>query len=69
MLEEWTVAEQCTLGNRVSVSGQASIFEGTAAGIDSEGRLVVRLDDGTERTVAAGDVTILKSYKAPQVKV
>jgi biotin-(acetyl-CoA carboxylase) ligase len=36
------------------------MLEGLAQGIDAEGRLIVRRDDGTVRTVAAGDVTILK---------
>ncbi len=49
-----------TSGNRVVVSGQGVTFSGLAQGIDREGRLKVRLDDGEVRTVAAGDVTIVK---------
>ena len=49
-----------TIGNRIAMSGAGEIFEGMAQGIDAEGRLIVKLDDGTVRAVAAGDVTILK---------
>jgi BirA family biotin operon repressor/biotin-[acetyl-CoA-carboxylase] ligase len=49
-----------TTGKRVSVGGQGETFSGVAQGIDVEGRLIVRLDDGSTRTVAAGDVTIVK---------
>jgi biotin-(acetyl-CoA carboxylase) ligase len=44
----------------VAVGGLGETLEGLAQGIDSEGRLIIRLDDGAIRTVAAGDVTILK---------
>ncbi|WP_322797344.1 biotin--[acetyl-CoA-carboxylase] ligase [Tepidiforma sp.] len=47
------------LGRRVIIDtpgGQR--YEATAARIDSTGALVVRLDDGTEETVTAADVTL-----------
>ena len=59
ILEEWTKMN-VTVGNRVAVGGASEILEGLAQGIDHEGRLLLRLDNGTIRTVAAGDVTILK---------
>jgi len=49
-----------TLGRRVIISGAGEALEGLAQGLDTEGRLIVKLDDGTTRTVAAGEVTILK---------
>jgi biotin-(acetyl-CoA carboxylase) ligase len=49
-----------TVGNRVAVSGLGETLEGLAQGIDQEGRLIITLDDGNRRRVAAGDVTILK---------
>jgi BirA family transcriptional regulator, biotin operon repressor / biotin---[acetyl-CoA-carboxylase] ligase len=49
-----------TLGSRVTISGAGEALEGLAQGLDTEGRLIITLDDGTTRTVAAGDVTILK---------
>jgi BirA family biotin operon repressor/biotin-[acetyl-CoA-carboxylase] ligase len=49
-----------TLGKRVTVSGAGADFTGIARGVDQEGRLLVRLSDGTLRQVAAGDVTIAK---------
>jgi BirA family biotin operon repressor/biotin-[acetyl-CoA-carboxylase] ligase len=59
ILKEWGELN-ATIGSRVAVSGSGETLEGLAQGIDREGRLVLRLDDGTTQIVAAGDVTILK---------
>ncbi len=59
VLREWG-ALNMTIGKRVAVSGLRETLEGLAQGIDHEGRLIIRQDDGTKHTVAAGDVTILK---------
>lgn len=59
VLREWERLN-ITLGNRVAVSGGGRTLEGLAQGIDSEGRLILELDDDSLRQVAAGDVTLLK---------
>ncbi len=59
VLREW-MSLNMTVGSRVQVSGAGRIVEGLAQRIDSEGRLVIRQDDGSIQTVAAGDVTIVK---------
>ena len=59
VLGEWEELN-VTIGRRVSVGGPREALEGLAQGIDHEGRLIVKLDDGSLRQVAAGDVTILK---------
>jgi BirA family biotin operon repressor/biotin-[acetyl-CoA-carboxylase] ligase len=59
ILTEWKTLN-ITTGNRVAISGAGEILEGVAQGIDDEGRLVIRQDNGSVRTVAAGDVTIVK---------
>jgi BirA family biotin operon repressor/biotin-[acetyl-CoA-carboxylase] ligase len=59
VLEEWKQLN-LTIGNRVTVSNGDMFLEGLAQGVDNEGRLIIRRDDGTTRTVAAGDVTIIK---------
>jgi BirA family biotin operon repressor/biotin-[acetyl-CoA-carboxylase] ligase len=59
VLEEWKKLN-VTVGNRITVSGASEAINGLAQGVDRDGRLIVRLDDDTIRTVAAGDVTILK---------
>lgn len=59
VLREWKTLN-VTTGNRVAISGAGEVLEGLAEGIDDEGRLIIRLDDGNLRTVAAGDVTIVK---------
>ena len=59
MLREWE-ALNTTIGRKVAVSGLSETLEGLAQGIDSEGRLIIKLEDGSVRQVASGDVTILK---------
>ena len=59
VLAEWK-ALNVTIGKSVAVSGSGDTFQGLAKDIDDEGRLVVEVADGTMRTVAAGDVSILK---------
>jgi BirA family biotin operon repressor/biotin-[acetyl-CoA-carboxylase] ligase len=59
VLREWEQLNM-TIGKRVAVSGLGETLEGLAQGIDSEGRLIIRFNDGSVKTVAAGDVTILK---------
>ena len=59
VLSEWKTLN-LTLGNRVVVSGAGDTLDGVAQGVDNDGRLIIRLDDGAIRTVAAGDVTMKK---------
>jgi BirA family biotin operon repressor/biotin-[acetyl-CoA-carboxylase] ligase len=59
VLREWETLNM-TLGKRVTVVGLGETSEGTAQGIDHDGRLILKLDDGSLRQVAAGDVTIVK---------
>ncbi len=59
VIREWETLNMTT-GSRVAVSGLGETITGLAQGIDREGRLIITLDDGGIRTVAAGDVTILK---------
>jgi BirA family biotin operon repressor/biotin-[acetyl-CoA-carboxylase] ligase len=49
-------ARLVTLGRRVRVTVPDGTLEGLALDVDAEGSLIVRLDDGTRRTVRAGDV-------------
>ncbi len=57
VLSEWKKLN-VTIGNRVTVRSLKDTREGLAQGIDREGRLVIRLDDGSEVHVASGDVTL-----------
>ena len=47
-----------TVGRRVRVSAPDGAVEGVAEGVDDEGALLLRLDDGTWRTLHAGAVTL-----------
>jgi BirA family biotin operon repressor/biotin-[acetyl-CoA-carboxylase] ligase len=53
-----TYAERClTLGREVSVTlPGGEVATGTARGVDHDGRLVLETEDGTTRTVSAGDI-------------
>ncbi len=59
VLREWQKLN-VTLGSRIRVTGAGENLEGFAKGIDEDGRLIIRLDDGSARLVAAGDVSIIK---------
>ena len=46
-----------TIGKRVAVRDGAETVEGQALRVDFDGALILRLDDGTQRRVLAGDIT------------
>lgn len=48
------------LGERVEIVSFGEYFVGVAEDIDSDGALVVRLDDGTRRKVVVGDLKVLR---------
>ncbi len=57
VIPQWLAS--CRMVNRtISVSQQGTVFSGTVKGLSPEGGLVLQTD-GLERTVFAGDVTIL----------
>jgi BirA family biotin operon repressor/biotin-[acetyl-CoA-carboxylase] ligase len=49
-----------TIGQRVRVQGPAGSMEGTAAGVDDAGRLLLRRPGGETLALAAGDVVHLR---------
>jgi BirA family biotin operon repressor/biotin-[acetyl-CoA-carboxylase] ligase len=55
--DEWA-GRLVTLGRRVTVSGPGRKVAGVAEGVNADGALLVRLDDGRLETVVAGDVTL-----------
>ena len=58
-VEEWEELLE-TLGQRVRVSWQGEEYVGFADGIDSQGSLLLRQDNGQVRTLAAGDAFSLR---------
>ncbi len=50
--------KSCTLHQTVRVTGGAEEFSGIATGLDENGALLVKLEDGTIRCVLAGDVSV-----------
>lgn len=57
--EEWR-NRSATLGRRVRVDLGADDVTGTAVDVTADGRLVVKTDEGDERTFAVGDVIHLR---------
>ena len=56
-LEKWRQFS-ATLGKMVTVRGVSETYTGLARDINAEGALVVVLEDGQEKVLTAGDVTI-----------
>lgn len=50
--------KSCTLGRAVRVTGGGEEFVGAAIGLDENGALLVKLEDGAIRRVLAGDVSV-----------
>ncbi len=59
ILRQWRELS-CTLGRRVSVRLREGCVEGIARELDDDGSLIVELEGGGSRSVAYGDVTILR---------
>ncbi|MEK5231514.1 biotin--[acetyl-CoA-carboxylase] ligase [Lysinibacillus sp. FSL K6-0232] len=49
----------CTIGQRIEVTTIRERFEGVASGITDDGVLQLTQDDGTVRTIYAGDIKLL----------
>ena len=47
-----------TIRQRIQVSSGGAILEGFAQGVDEDGSLLLRRDDGSVQTLAAGEVTL-----------
>ncbi len=59
--------QQCrTLGQRVHVATPKQAWEGIAEAIQEDGALVLKMGDGTKRTLYMGDVTHLREEPLPQ---
>ena len=59
-LREWEARSSYAHGRRIRVALAEETFEGTTRGLAPDGALRVETDDGTARTVRAGDVTALR---------
>jgi BirA family biotin operon repressor/biotin-[acetyl-CoA-carboxylase] ligase len=58
-IKEWEEAEGMS-GKMISVKTQQETIRGQAAGINAQGHLLVKLQDGTVRAFSSGDTTVLK---------
>ena len=61
ILRLFTQASSYAAGRRVTVNLPDGAIEGTTAGLDADGFLIVRKDDGTETLVLAGGVRAARS--------
>ena len=57
VLRDMWRARLITLGRRVTIAQQETTLVGDAEDVDADGALLLRLDDGTRRTVTWGDVS------------
>jgi biotin-[acetyl-CoA-carboxylase] ligase BirA-like protein len=55
--KEWSDRLE-TLGHAIKASSRAQEWYGIAVGVDEDGALLIRLEDGSERRFLAGDVTL-----------
>jgi BirA family biotin operon repressor/biotin-[acetyl-CoA-carboxylase] ligase len=60
ILREWESHSTYAHGRRVRVALAEETFEGVTRGLDADGALLVETDEGTTRTVRAGDVTSVR---------
>lgn len=59
IVEQWR-ERSCTLGQHVKVQLREDVVEGTARDLDDDGSLLVEVGSGELRSIAYGDVTILR---------
>lgn len=52
------------IGRRIHVAEPGGAVEGEVLGLDDDGALRIRRDDGAEQRVVAGDVTVIGGYTA-----
>lgn len=64
--QEWA-SRMATLGEQVEVASGPEHYSGIAAGVDSDGALMVRMDDGNTQRILAGDVTLRSPESVRQV--
>jgi BirA family biotin operon repressor/biotin-[acetyl-CoA-carboxylase] ligase len=61
ILQSFTHLSSYAYGRRVQVDAPGELIEGTTAGLDPAGFLIVRRDDGTDTLVVAGGVRAARS--------
>jgi BirA family biotin operon repressor/biotin-[acetyl-CoA-carboxylase] ligase len=65
ILEDWRSLASF-LGSDITVQADGEIVQGLAVGINNDGALVVRLGDGTMRSLTSGDITAVSSEQHPE---
>lgn len=59
LIKELWEEDSCTIGQRIEVTTLRDKFEGVATGINNDGVLQLKLDDGSTHAVYSGDIKIL----------
>lgn len=59
IIQEWQNLS-AILGSRVKIVSHNEKIEGQAAGVDTDGALIIRLDNGFQKKITAGDVELLR---------
>ncbi|MDQ3790420.1 MAG: biotin--[acetyl-CoA-carboxylase] ligase, partial [Actinomycetota bacterium] len=50
-----------TIGQRVRAELPDGVLTGVAVDVDTDGRLLLKLDDGTPKAISAGDIVHLRA--------
>jgi len=61
IVEEWRVRSGYFVGKHVQVAANGNVIEGVTDGLEANGALRLKLDDGSVEVVQAGDVTRLRA--------
>lgn len=61
LAEEWCARSSYCKGKRVTVADGNGTFEGTTKGLESDGGLVVELDNGDQKVIRAADISSVRS--------
>ena len=61
LIKELWEEDSCTIGQRIEVTTLRDKFEGVATGINKDGVLQLKLDDGSTHAVYSGDIKILST--------
>ena len=59
-IEEW-ISKDSLMGRTVGLKQDNNTYIGKAAGINAQGHLMVKLENGEAKSFSSGDTTILKN--------
>lgn len=61
LVEEWCARSSYCKGKRIRVADDNEMFEGITKGLETDGGLVVELDNGDQKVIRAADISSVRS--------